>query len=264
MKNREDYRLFYNSRFYIFVFSTLLSLGVFAWLRIQIPTDGLFYIRVQQVFGLISLLYWYFALIISPIGHVVGKQRVSHLTFARRAIGVSAFYFALLHAVIAIWGQLGGLHTILLLPALFKWSLLAGVIALTILAVMAATSLDKAISFMTYRWWKWLHRLVYAGGVLAILHIWSIGTHLAYSGVQVAAFIALALLSGLELITIFKLLNRTRFRIGNPELLSLFLTTWVLVCILLLFIPVTIQNYHTVHTDHATTMPKPSHSRDAQ
>ena len=85
-----------NSRFYILATSFLISLAVIGFLRLQIPSDQLFYIRTQQVFGLLAIFYWYVALIISPIGHVIGKHRMKKVEFARRAIGVSAFYFVLL------------------------------------------------------------------------------------------------------------------------------------------------------------------------
>jgi sulfoxide reductase heme-binding subunit YedZ len=246
----QKYRLLNNSRFYILAFSVLLSTAVFSWLRLQIPSDQLFYIRAEQVFGLLCVLYWYVALVISPIGYVIGKQRMRHIEFARRAIGVSAFYFALLHAVVALWGQLGGLGQVHYLPSLFKWSLLGGGIALGVLFIMAATSFDRVVRFMTFRWWKWLHRLVYAGGILAVLHIWTIGTHLAYTNVQLAALIALVVLSGLELFRVTTLLNRNYFHFAKPEAFTMFLSMWLVVVGLILVTPKFVHNYHSRHVSH--------------
>ncbi len=247
------YHLLHNTRFYILVSSVLLSCIVLAWLRLQIPADQLFYIRTQQVFGLLCIFYWYFALVISPIGYVVGKQRTKKLEFARRAIGVSAFYFALLHASVAVWGQLGGLGQLQYLPSLFKWSLLGGVVALAILLVMTATSFDAVVKYMTFRKWKWLHRLVYVGGIVAMLHVWSIGTHLAYSGVQLTAFIALVVLNGLELFRVTKLVNQKYLHFGRPEAATLFITLWVIAISLILLTPKLVQNYHSRHADHDHT-----------
>jgi sulfoxide reductase heme-binding subunit YedZ len=194
-------------------------------------------------------LYWYFALIISPVGHVIGKHRTKRLEFARRAIGVSAFYFAFLHAAVALWGQLGGISELSRLPELFKWSLLGGVIALIILALMAATSFDKVMKFMTFRKWKWLHRLVYTGGILAVLHIWSIGTHLSYTNIQLIAFAALIILAGLELFRTTKLLNEKYFHLAKSEAATLFITCWVVISLAIFMIPVAIQNYHSRHVE---------------
>ncbi len=240
-----------NSRFYILAYSLLLSVVVFALLRLQISTDQLYYIRVQQVFGLICIVYWYIALIISPVGYVVGKPRMKYWAYARRAIGVSAFYFALLHSVVAVWGQLGGIGQLQYLPTLFQWSLTGGGIALAILLVMAVTSFDGVVARMTFRWWKWLHRLVYVGGVLAILHIWSIGTHLAYTHVQFAAFIALVVLAGLEIYRIVTTVNKKYLHLDRPETIALYIAGWAIVSGLVFMIPLVVENYHSRHNDHA-------------
>lgn len=238
-----------NSRFYVLVSSLLLSVATFAYLRLQIPSDQLFYIRTQQAFGLFCIIFWYVALVISPIGYIIGKQRIKHLEFARRAIGVSAFYFALLHGSIALWGQLGGMGQLQYLPTLFKWSLSGGLIAFLILAIMAATSFDKVVSYMTFKRWKLLHRLVYVGGVSVILHIWTVGTHLAYTNVQLAAFIALIILSGLELFRITKVSNKF-LELDKAQVVTLFFSLWLVVVFMILSIPAIVQNYHSRHADH--------------
>lgn len=253
MKKQDTYSILNNSRFYILSFSFLASVAIFSWLRLHIDSDQLLFIRLQQIFGFVCLLFWYAALIISPIGYVIGKNRMTHINFTRRAIGVSAFYYALLHAVIALWGQLGGPGEITRLPSLFQWSLYGGFVALFVLFLMAITSFDRVITFMTFRRWKWLHRLVYAAGVIVILHIWSIGTHLAYSGVQIAALIMLATLAGLELFRIIKTLNKKYFALGRAELFGIFLTCWAIVITIIICIPAFVKNYHSSHLDHATT-----------
>lgn len=253
MVTKEKYHLLNNSRFYILACSLLVSISVFAWLRLSIDSDQLLLIRSQQVYGLIALAFWYVALIISPLGYVIGKHRIKHVEFSRRAIGVSAFYFAFLHTMIALFGQLGGLERIQYLPDLFKWSLFSGAIALFVLGVMAATSFDRVIRFMTFRKWKWLHRLVYIAGVLVILHIWIIGTHLAYREMQIIGFIALALLSGLEVLRIAKQVNKKRSLLNRSELAAATLAVWSVILILIVALPFWVQNFHTRHKEHHTS-----------
>lgn len=250
MVKDKSYRLLNNSRFYILASSVLLSAAVFAWLRLQIPGDQLLYIRAQQIFGLLAVVYLYIALIVSPVGHVIGKHRTKHLEFARRAIGVSSFYFALLHGSIALWAQLGGVSQLQYLPSLFHWSLLAGALAFGVLLILAATSFDKIVSFMTFRKWKWLHRMIYAGCVLIIFHVWSIGTHLAYAHIQVIAFLALVVLLGLESFSTIKQLNNKRFHLDRIEMNTLFVSVWVMAVVLVLMIPNFVQNYHNRHGNH--------------
>lgn len=251
VKTKEKpYYLLNNSRFYILVFSFVVSVATFACLRLAVENNQLLLIRTQQIYGFICLILWYFALIISPLGYVIGKHRMGHIAFARRAIGVSAFYFALLHASIALFGQLGGISELQYLPDLFKWSLLGGTVALLVLAVMAITSFDTVIKFMTFRKWKWLHRLVYVAGVFVILHIWTIGTHLAYIELQIAGYAALVLLIGLELFRIVKPLNNKYLKLDKTEAVVMWLSMWAIAAALLLAIPGYVQNYHSRHTNH--------------
>lgn len=253
-------KLLNNSRFYILVSSVLISIMIAAWLRLQIPSTQLFYIRTEQVYGLVAILFWYVALLISPISYVVGKQRIKGLLFARRAIGVSAAYFAVLHLAVAIWGQLGGVDQLVYLPSLFKWSLAAGGVAVAVLLMMAATSFDVVIRFMTFKRWKLLHRLGYIGGTLAVLHIWTVGTHIAYSGIQITAFIALVILAGLET---FRFVTVTTKRYqdlqGRDYFLTLFFSIWVAWIALILLIPVIVKNYHSQRHNEKVTISRTMH-----
>lgn len=238
-----------NNRFYILVFSFLLSVFTVCVLRTQAASDQLFYIRSEQVFGFISIAYLYLALIISPLERAIGRPEwMKNILFARRAIGVSAAYFALLHAATALWGQIGGIDGLVLLPERFIWSFIFGVIALVVLLLMAATSFDKVIAFMTFRKWKWLHRFVYLGSVFIILHVWMIGTHVAYAWVQLATVIPLSLLFGLEAWCIV-----SKFADKHPEFkardysVTVALGLWLLSTVLLLMLPALVQNYHGEH-----------------
>ncbi len=249
MKQNQKNSLLNNSRFYVLAFSILLSIVVFSYFRITIQDDQLLAIRTQQVFGFLCLVYWYVALVISPLGNVIGKEKLRHWAFARRAIGVSAFYFAALHGGIALFGQLGGIENLGSLPDIFKWSLLAGAGALFILGLMAATSFNSVVQYMTYRKWKWLHRFVYFAGVLVIIHVWMIGTHLAYTWVQLTALVALAILLALEFFVLTRTLNRKYFRLTRSEAGAMYLTIWAVAMGIILAIPVLVDNYHSRHAD---------------
>jgi sulfoxide reductase heme-binding subunit YedZ len=227
-----------NSRFYVLASTFLLSALIVAWLRLTVADDQLFIIRTEQLYGLCSVVYLYLALVIAPLGTILGKRRISHVAFARRAIGVSAAYFAILHAVVAWWGQLGAISGMRYMPPLFLWSITCGVIALAILLALAFTSFDWAISLMGFPRWKRLQRLVYGGGVLILLHIWAIGTHVADTPVQITAFAALAALSGLEL---YRAVARLAGRWPKAYSATLFLAGWATVLIALLLLPSFIQ-----------------------
>lgn len=234
-----------NLRFYILIKSVLLSLLVLAWLRIQIPADQLYIIRLEQVYGFISTIYLYGALMISPVMLLrLSDGAKRQLKFSRRAIGVSAAYFAVLHSAVALWGQIGGIDRLAFLPAKLAWSLGAGGAVLLILVIMAATSFDKIVTAMTFPWWKWLQRLGYAAALLLVLHVWLIGTHLAYSWAQWLGVIALAVLFGFESYRLSQSLSR-RFHAGRVVLIGIFIALWVASTAALVLMPRYLKNYHS-------------------
>jgi sulfoxide reductase heme-binding subunit YedZ len=246
-------KLLNNSRFYILVSSVLLSLLLASWLRMEIAADRLYYIRLGQLFGLTSILYWYFAIILSPLSKLTGPRfGMRYLLFARRAIGVSAAYFAVLHAYLAFFQESGGFAGLSLLPGRFQWSLVFAVSALAILVLLAATSFDKIIMKMTFPRWKAMQRLIYVGGVLAVLHVWLTGTHIAYGWVQWVAFASLFVLFGLESWRAAKALGKKFASLAAVELfIILFISIWVSFTGLLLMLPKAAINYHSQHLNHA-------------
>ncbi|HEX2863124.1 MAG TPA: ferric reductase-like transmembrane domain-containing protein [Deinococcales bacterium] len=117
---------------------------------------------------------------------------------ARRALGVLAFLEAVAHVVYAFQHELGG--------TLDVWAFLApdtqaalglGAASLFLLALLAATSTDWAVSGRGKRW-KQLHRLVAPAFALAVAHIVWMGVHFGLGfgllGVAPLASIALAAL----------------------------------------------------------------------
>lgn len=242
-----------NARFYILLFSLLLSVLIVCWLRTQILSDQLLYIRTQQVFGFISLGFLYVALILSPLSKAVGdRPAMKFWLFSRRAIGVSAFYFAFLHFIVALFGQVGGPDGLGLLPDRFIWALGFGAVALFVLFLMAITSFDKAVRFMTYRKWKWLHRFVYGAGILIILHVWMIGTHMVYGWVQWALFVPVVIFFGLEAWRITGNFAKRFPEFQSKEyFITIFLTLWLLWSLALACLPGLVANYHSGHTEHS-------------
>lgn len=198
--------LLHNLRFYVLFVTVLLSIFGACLLRLIINSDQAYIVAVGQFFGLAAVVYWYAVLLLSPLSKLIGKRGwLSQLLFARRALGVSVAYFALGHALLAIWGQLGGLSQLGLLPSIFQAALWFGVIALVVLLVMAATSFDAVIRWMSFPRWKWLQRFGYGAGVLVIAHIWLIGVHTAVPAVSFGAGSALLILLGLEVMRIIKI-----------------------------------------------------------
>jgi hypothetical protein len=97
-------RLLSNSRFYILAFSVSLSLCLAGYVRIHVASEQLFYIRLEQVFGFVALVYWGAALLSGPFAKLIKLRRgVPQITFAHWAAAISAVYFTLLLAAAHIW-----------------------------------------------------------------------------------------------------------------------------------------------------------------
>lgn len=237
MTQASIYKLRNNLRFYILVTTIVISVFVAGILRMNYQSDQLYFIRVQQAYGLLSIIYLYLAMIVSPLGYLIGKEKLTLFVFARRSIGVSAFYFAALHATIAVFAQFGGIKQLLYLPSLFQISLLCGLVALLILLAMAVTSFDKVIRVMTFIRWKWLHRLIYIGGLLILFHVWSVASHLVYPEVRLAAAIALITLIGLELYRATVQMNEKYLHLSPAERRILFVSVWIFVSLLVVTAP---------------------------
>ncbi len=226
-----------NPRFYILATAVTLSVLIPSWLRLTVPSDQLFAIRVEQVFGYTCLVCWYVALIASPLQKQLGGRfGTNYLVFCRRAIGVSGAYFALLHVLISLFGQIDGLSGLALLPPKFLWSIGLGTLALFILLAMAATSFNKVIAFMTYPRWKMLHRLGYIGGLAVLLHIWMIGTHLSYLSFRSVIFVFLTLLFRLESVRIADNLAKKYPKLQGKQM-TVSVGLWIVATLLLLMLP---------------------------
>lgn len=171
-------RLFANSRFWILAIAVTLSVNIAGFVQLLVPAGSLQTIRIEQTYGFLSLALLYAAILASPLTKVFpklpGKDAYLH---ARRAIGVSAFYYAFLHVYITFFQQLDGFSGVKYLNHTYSLSLLAGVFALGVLFIMAATSLDWVVDYMGFKRWKLLHRLVYFASLAILLHIVLIGPH---------------------------------------------------------------------------------------
>jgi methionine sulfoxide reductase heme-binding subunit len=129
-----------------------------------------------------------FAMMLSPMVAVFGPRRwLNWLVARRRAIGLAAFGYALLHLIFYLI-DMGNLDDILaewLAPGI--WT---GWAAFVLMLPLALTSNDASVRALKAGWKK-LQRLVYPAAVLTLLHwVW---VHNSYTA-ALAHFVPLALL----------------------------------------------------------------------
>ena len=141
------------------------------------PSQSVQLIKITQFTGLVSLVLLYITLLISPFyatfPQIPGRSTAIR---ARRALGVSAFFFALAHTLISFFGTLGGFSGIGFLQTNYLFSIVIGFVALLILTVLAVTSYDAAIIALGKNWRR-LHRTLYAAALLILLHVYLLGSH---------------------------------------------------------------------------------------
>ena len=92
------------------------------------------------------------------------------LTRFRRMLGLFVFFYALLHLLSYAWFDMGFDWAEILRDIAKRPFILVGSLALALLALLAATSFNRAIKALGGRRWQLLHRSVYAVAGLAVLH----------------------------------------------------------------------------------------------
>ena len=114
----------------------------------------------------------------------------------RRMFGLFTYFYVLLHLLCYSWLDMG-----------FEWGdiaadiakrpfILVGFSAFVLLTPLALTSFNRAIRWLGVKRWQWLHRLVYAVAVLAVLHFfWMRAGKNNFAEVFVYAFVLFVLLA---------------------------------------------------------------------
>ncbi len=157
-------------------------------------------IRLGQIYAFLSVGFLYFALLVTPLYFVFPNFPYRALFLkSRRALGVSAFIFALLHSYFEYFKLLGGAEGITYLTGKYSLAVQFGIINLIILGLLAITSFNKAIKFFGPNW-KVLHRFVYLAAVLIVFHALVLGSSFAslFSLTSIISLSAVAFLVMLE------------------------------------------------------------------
>ena len=88
----------------------------------------------------------------------------------RRMLGLFVFFYAVLHLLSYAWFDMGFDVADIVRDIIKRPFILVGSLALLLLALLAATSFNRAIKAMGAKRWQALHKAVYAVAGLGILH----------------------------------------------------------------------------------------------
>jgi methionine sulfoxide reductase heme-binding subunit len=118
--------------------------------------------------GLWTLVFLCITLAVTPLRRLTGWNTLIRF---RRMLGLYAFFYATLHFTTYIWFDKWFDVAAMLKDVGKRPFITVGFAAFVLLIPLAVTS-TRAMARRLGRRWQTLHRLVYAIGVLAILHFW--------------------------------------------------------------------------------------------
>jgi methionine sulfoxide reductase heme-binding subunit len=157
----------------------LIYIGLFVGLGALVHPNATAETLLIRAFGTASLLLLHIILCIGPLCRL--SPRFLPLLYNRRHLGVTMFLLALMHGGFALvqfhaFGDLNPLVSVLVSNQRFDSVSAfpfqqAGLAALLILFLMAATSHDFWLHTLTPAVWKRLHMLVYVAYALLIAHV---------------------------------------------------------------------------------------------
>jgi len=154
------------AKFVLFV-NSVVPLVLLLWdvYRKQVGANPLEF--VTRTTGMLTLVFLLITLAISPLRRITG---LNWLIRFRRMLGLLAFFYGSLHlATYVAFDRFFHLTTI---PSdIVKRPFIAiGMTAFLLMLPLAITSTDKMVKRLGGKRWARLHRIVYAAGVLGVLH----------------------------------------------------------------------------------------------
>ncbi|CAJ0719205.1 protein-methionine-sulfoxide reductase heme-binding subunit MsrQ [Ralstonia mannitolilytica] len=187
---------------------SLRVVKIAVWLAALVPFLRIVFLGATDQFGPNPLEFvtrstgtWTLVLLcctlaVTPLRRLTG---MNWLIRVRRMLGLYTFFYGTLHFL--IWLVVDrGLDPASMLKDIGKRPFITvGFTAFVLMVPLAATSTNAMVRRLGGKRWQWLHRLVYATGVLGILHYW---WHKAgkndFAGVSIYAAV-MAVLLGLRL-----------------------------------------------------------------
>lgn len=124
--------------------------------------------EIEHRLGLWALRFLMITLAITPLRQLTGQPAFLRL---RRMLGLYTFFYATVHFTAYLVLDLRGYWTQIFEEIAKRPYITVGFTAWLLLLPLAITSTQAAIRRLG-RHWAQLHRLVYAIGVLAVLHFW--------------------------------------------------------------------------------------------
>ena len=161
-----------------FILKNLTGFKVLIWILCLIPL-GILVLKgfrqelganpvefITRFTGKYSLIFICITLLITPLRQIF---KLSSLIRFRRTLGLFTFFYALLHFTIWFWLDHNLDFSEMFKDVIKRPFITVGFSAFVLLAVLAATSFNKAIKYLGKNWQR-VHYAIYPIAVLAIVH----------------------------------------------------------------------------------------------
>jgi methionine sulfoxide reductase heme-binding subunit len=148
------------------------ALAPAAWLVVGLLTDRLGANPVEAMThetGTWTLRFLVLTLAVTPVRRLTGWNG---LVRYRRMLGLFAFFYATLHALIYVWLDQFFDVAEIARDIVKRPFITAGVAAFVLMVPLAVTSTAGWIRRLGGRQWQRLHRLVYVAAIAGVLHYW--------------------------------------------------------------------------------------------
>lgn len=116
-----------------------------------------------------TLRWLWLTLAVTPLREVASLPALLRY---RRALGVTAFVYGVLHLLCYAWLDKGFILDEIVRDVLKRNFILVGMLALALMTPLALTSFNAAIRALGAKRWQRLHKLVYAVALLGLLHFY--------------------------------------------------------------------------------------------
>jgi methionine sulfoxide reductase heme-binding subunit len=148
------------------------ALAPAAWLVVGLVTDRLGANPVEAIThetGTWTLRFLVLTLAVTPVRRLTGWNG---LVRYRRMLGLFAFFYATLHALIYAWLDQFFDVAEIARDIVKRPFITAGVVSFVLMVPLAVTSTAGWIRRLGGRQWQRLHRLVYVAAIAGVLHYW--------------------------------------------------------------------------------------------
>lgn len=122
---------------------------------------------VTRTTGMLTLVFLLISLAVSPLRRITG---LNWLIRFRRMLGLFAFFYGSLHLVTYVAFDRFFHFTTIPADVLKRPFIAIGFTAFILMLPLAITSTDKMVKRLGGKRWARLHKIVYASGVLGVLH----------------------------------------------------------------------------------------------